>query len=208
MPTEEKYSYNEIYVILMARPPLTGKVKSRIALEVGVEKAYEVYSALLQRSLNLFRSLPAHIRCVVSWSEPSDLVAEYKIWENWIQPEGDLGFKMRQTLNEAFGQGASKAILFGTDCPDIIAVDILKALEQLDAAPVVLGPARDGGYYLGGSRRWITELFPPLQWGSGNVFEETVKSLERAGIQYTTIDQKMDIDNWSDWLKWKGSAIV
>ena len=115
------------------------------------------------------------------------------------QYDGDLGEKMRRALDESFERGASAAILAGCDCPAMTAALLESALELLKTNDVVLGPARDGGYYLIGLRkRPAGELFRDMPWGSQNVRELTLAAARRLGLSTAQVQVLDDVDRPED----------
>ena len=190
-------------LVVFARPPVPGKVKTRLAREVGDDKAAQIYRELLDHAFQMIESLPKDIKCAIAWDNSNNNRAEYTKHHRWIQPSGNLGEKMSWAISHSIEKGAGKAMIIGTDCPTITLSTITDAFQTLDNAEVVLGPAEDGGYYLVGAKQVIPALFPDLQWGTNLVLQETIKSLENAGISYSLLDLKYDIDTWDDWKRWQ-----
>ena len=110
---------------------------------------------------------------------------------------------MSWALSYSIKKGAGKVVIIGTDCPEITVSTIAEAFQSLNNVDVVLGPTEDGGYYLVGAKQVIPALFPDLRWGTDTVLEETIESLENAGISYALLDKKYDIDHWHDWVRWQ-----
>jgi rSAM/selenodomain-associated transferase 1 len=114
------------------------------------------------------------------------------------QGDGDLGQRMYRAFLEAFQQGSRRVVLVGTDIPGLHA-DILKeAFDALESCDVVLGPAKDGGYYLMGLLEPIFPLFQGLPWGKDSVLARTVEIAKRLGLQLTFAQTLQDLDRVED----------
>src|SRR5207245_4583452 len=95
-------------------------------------------------------------------------------WELQAQGEGDLGRRLRVAFDQAFLHGAGRVVIIGSDCPAVTVKDIRAAWDALERDDVVLGPARDGGYWLVGLRRAHPELFEAIEWSTGSVLDHTL----------------------------------
>jgi len=111
------------------------------------------------------------------------------------QGDGSLGKRMARAL-EPFS--SSGALLIGTDTPSLPITLLAASLEALRRNRVVLAPSLDGGYYALGVRGAIPPIFTAIRWGSGGVFDSTVKRLKRAGIRYGLGPAWYDVDRWAD----------
>ncbi len=119
------------------------------------------------------------------------------------QGEGDLGDRMARSLVESFQKNAAQVIIIGTDCPDANSQILAQASAQLQTFDLVLGPALDGGYYLIGLRRFIPELFININWGTAQVFQQTVDVAKKLNISYVCLPALSDIDRPEDLLIWE-----
>jgi rSAM/selenodomain-associated transferase 2/rSAM/selenodomain-associated transferase 1 len=119
------------------------------------------------------------------------------------QAPGDLGERMRHAFESAFRAGAARAVIVGTDCPDLTAQVVATAFDRLAQNDLVLGPATDGGYYLIGLGRRAPELFAQIPWGSGAVLEETLGVAEAANLSTVLLEPLCDVDRPEDLLVWE-----
>mmetsp|Transcript_43295 Transcript_43295/g.102719 ORF Transcript_43295/g.102719 Transcript_43295/m.102719 type:complete len:151 (-) Transcript_43295:29-481(-) len=90
---------------------------------------------------------------------------------------------MSSAISELLGCGVTKAVIVGTDIPGIKPEVLSSSLSALDTYDVVLGPAADGGYYLIGSNRPLGEMLKGIPWSTGEVYGETVRRAEAAGLR-------------------------
>src|SRR6185503_15120536 len=115
------------------------------------------------------------------------------------QREGTLGERMRDLLTTLLGQGACRVALIGSDLPTITASQVHEAFTALDRDPrgVVIGPARDGGYYLLAASH-VPPLFDGIEWGSPEVLGQTLGAAAAAGLRVHLIDPLSDVDTRAD----------
>ena len=139
-----------------------------------------------------------------------------KLMRNWLGPvftyarqgEGDLGKRMQRALAAGFQKGSTAIVIVGSDIPDISSAIIERAFEALNHNNLVLGPARDGGYYLIGLNKAdedlaYPELFAAIDWGTPAVLNQTVAAADQLGIGYTFLDTLSDVDRPDDLGIWK-----
>jgi len=206
-------SLKGLAICIMTKYWGAGEVKTRLARAIGNEIA-----ALIHREMTLFLC-ESLANCgnhrILNLSPPNQATKVEQIlsrvnmqdrWEIEDQGSGDLGTRMlnwfdrHAKLNE---NSTRIAIMIGADCPLLNATHIESAAQKLKNAEVVLGPARDGGYYLIGLRSSLRDevrqaLFTKMRWSTQSVLTETRQRLERHGIQWAEIKQEEDIDTIFD----------
>ena len=114
------------------------------------------------------------------------------------QRGGDIGSRMQNAIEDVLGLGYDKAVLIGTDIPEIKAETVNASLDLLDSCDVVIGPTHDGGYYLIGMRAVHTEAFNVESYGGSSVFDETAGYLRKAGLSVRETDTYADLDTKDD----------
>ena len=182
------------HLIVFARNPRLGKIKTRLAKSIGNKNALKVYLHLLEHTAHVVRGL----KCVKhiyydSFIEKDDIFNEKDFNKN-IQVGDDLGIKMYNSLKDVFGQWAEKVLIIGTDCFELKASVIDKAFEALDNNDAVIGPAKDGGYYLLGLKQLKKEYFTNKLWSKENVFLDTLLDFKRLNMTYFVLEQLNDVD--------------
>jgi rSAM/selenodomain-associated transferase 1 len=190
-------------LLVFAREPVLGQVKTRLAGTLGQEMAYRAYVLLLQYTLDL---LPPAGFSKVLLATPDSSLATARAWAPgldayWPQGEGDLGNRLERAFAAAFKSGFRKVLAIGTDCPELNPGDLQAALIGLDSTDTVLGPARDGGYYLIGLKSPAPELFREIPWGSGQVYPKTTAILNSQRKTYLSLRLLSDVDTQEDWEK-------
>jgi uncharacterized protein len=184
-------------VVLFVKDPQAGKVKTRLQSHCSAEEAAQLYSAFLLDSAETLAASSAG-RKIVAYA-PADaenslrkLLSAAGDFEYVAQPAGDLGDRLEGMVRWAFGSGADKTIVLGSDSPSMPVEYIERALELLEQGDVVLGPSTDGGYYLVGQRRGEPHLFRDIQWSTGVVLEETLARLD--GQKLALLPPWYDVD--------------
>ena len=208
-------------LIIMARYPTYGKVKTRLAAEIGKRHALAVYRALLAHHLREFgtatcdvewRYTPAKApfrRLVERASRPFTRGANGRDARSTItaspQPPGNLGERMEQIFADAFSHGYRRVVMIGTDAPAMDCQTVRRALRLLRAHDVVLQPAEDGGYALIGLRR-LVPVFARIPWSTPRVLPRTRARLRRLGVKYAELPVTHDIDTATDLRRWSGAG--
>lgn len=187
-------------LLVFAKAPRPGAVKTRLARTIGDDAAAAVYRRLGRLVVGQVADAPA---TVTVCHAPDDAGQEIRDWlgpasvRYWPQGGGDLGARMSRMFDRAFA-GSERAVVTGTDCPAVTGGTIRRALGALDSADVVLGPSRDGGYYLMALRRPQPDLFTRIPWSTGTVMEETVDRCRALGLEVTCLEVESDIDTAAD----------
>ncbi len=189
-------------LIVFVKFPEPGKVKTRIAKNLGSEKAAEIYSRMAKGVVEKVSGSGAY-RTVI-YFDPPDREKDIRAWLGadgaYFEPQssGTIGDRMSDAFERVFRGGSLKAVLIGTDVPEINAENVSAAFGVLDDADAVLGPAQDGGYYLVGLRRFEPILFKGIDWNSNSVHIQTLDRIREAHLSYNLLDTLKDIDTSED----------
>ena len=189
----------ENLIIIFARNPKLGKVKTRLAKTIGDFAALETYKILMKHTANVVEK--SNAEKIVFYSEyidNNDVWAKNKC-KKVKQSEGDLGEKMQTAFEYAFELGYKKIVIIGSDVYSLKTEHIDSAFTQLETHDVVVGPAHDGGYYLLGLNFIIPELFEQKKWGTSSVLENTLADLNELNV--TLLEPLNDIDTYEDLKK-------
>ena len=182
-------------LVVFARAPVRGKVKTRLAAEVGEVRATRAYAALL--GLALARAAcwegPRAIACADSASlDYFKALPQAAGFHCFPQEGADLGGRMRSALQRALAW-APAAILMGTDVADLGEADLEDARTALTQVDVVLGPTADGGYWLLGVKADHPALFEGPHWGTPRVYAQTLQRC--AGLRVRALPIRRDVDD-------------
>jgi uncharacterized protein len=183
-------------VIVFARAPRAGTVKTRIARRIGEAAAARLHERLVRRAL----ATAAAARC-----GPVELhvTARHALFRRArvpirLQRGADLGERMHDALRHALRRYA-RAVLIGSDCPALTPADLVHAARLLrGSTDVVLAPAQDGGYALIGARRIRPAVFAGVEWGGAGVLEATLAKLRRARLSLRLLRTVWDVDRPQD----------
>ena len=184
-------------VLLFAKAPRAGFMKTRLARDVGEERALAVYRTVGQGVVAAVAEYPLTV-----WYDPPDAEPEMRAWlgdhECRSQLGDDLGRRMAHAFREHFARGEGSVIVIGADTPDISATTIAEAILILDRADVAIGPALDGGYYLMGINAHHEPLFESVPWGTRDVLQVTVRRCRDLDLTVGRLDVRRDIDTVED----------
>lgn len=187
---------------VFAKAPTPGKVKTRLAADIGALRAAEIYRTMGRATVDGLRD--GAYRLIV-FGDPPDAPSLESI-ARWLGPDdievraqsgGDLGTRMAAAVEEALAE-SDEVVLVGTDIPGIDRGTVLEAFARLGSHDVVVGPATDGGYYLVGLTRPRPELFADIEWSTPRVLPETLKRIEAAGLAVALLEPKSDVDTVDD----------
>jgi len=165
-------------IVIFARAPKLGEVKTRLAKTIGDERALALYEAFLDDTCALTQGLGARRVIAVAGDVDHPRVAHLaKSQRLAVEPQGDgdLGERMARAIAAHVTRGP--VVLLGSDAPTLPRAYVHQALDELMAHDVVLGPSDDGGYYLIGARVEVPELFSNMRWSTGDVLQTTLGRL-------------------------------
>lgn len=191
-------------MIVFAKYPEVGQVKTRLAQAVGAPRACELYRRFVQAVLQRTRPGPEDsYEQWVHYTPPSQAQAMRAFLMDECrfhglmapQAEGDLGMRMRASFERSFAAGARRVLIIGSDAPLLDRARVLDAFDRLRSLPVVLGPADDGGYYLIGLSSLIPDLFQDIPWSTSRVYVRTLEKIERQGLSFASLPVDFDVDD-------------
>ena len=194
-------------LLVFAKAPRPGSVKTRLANTLGPERACEIYEVLL-------RTLAAqlgHLQGVTVCFAPDDAEPDLRRYfpEHWrYRPQrgDDLGARLNHAISEAFEHGASKVAVIGADCPRVTPGDIADASHAHEHDDVVFGPAHAGGYWLIAMNQPHPTLFRAIDWGTANVLAQSQTRAREARLKTGLLRSLADIDTAADWDSYARSA--
>ncbi len=191
-------------VVIFAKPPELGRVKTRLIGELTPQQAAQLHRACLEDMALLVDSIPGCTRWLLVAGEAEkarELLQELGLNKRWRaapQQGRDLGARMEHAIGDLLQRGASKVVILGADTPWMGRRRILEALRLLDSVDIVLGPAADGGYYLVGARRIFPQMFRGIPWGTSQICDATLRALETSGTSFRLLPRDFDLDRPGD----------
>jgi rSAM/selenodomain-associated transferase 1 len=189
-------------LLIFAKAPRPGTVKTRLIPRLGAEGACAVYRQLLTRLVRLLAG--ARVSRLECWCAPDADDALFAAFRDQlgvtlhVQQGKDLGERMQHAARQALERAAA-VLLVGVDCPVLRPAHLIRALIWLEqGADAVLAPAEDGGYVLLGLRRADRALFEDVPWGTGRVLEVTRERLRGLGWRWSELETLWDLDQPRD----------
>jgi hypothetical protein len=194
-------------LIVFIRNPIPGKVKSRLAAETGVQEAIRVYLRLLEKTFQLCAYRQENLAIYFSDMIDGSVLPFIKKAQFYTQQGENLGERMFSALEFQL-QKHNKAVLIGSDCPELSQSILDLAFQLLDSSDIVIGPAADGGYYLIGVKEPADSYFKNISWGSSHVFEQTIERIGKIGKTFSLLPVLRDLDTLEDLKHFEARGII
>jgi len=191
-------------VALMARFPLKGKVKTRLAAKIGEDKALSIYKALLTNTIDRCRPDKAANYSFGIAVTPKNLLEQFESEYPGLDfyfPQGgsDLGNRMDHALGHILSDNETqKAVLIGADIPNLSREIIKNAFTQLEEKDLVFGPTDDGGYYLIGMKQSCRWIFEGTDWDCDDVLAQSLILAGKQDRSYGLLEKLSDLDQAED----------
>jgi uncharacterized protein len=189
--------YNSLLIIFYRNPEI-GKVKTRLAATLGDSSALAIYLYLTAHTKSITENLTVdkavyysnHIDTEDNWQNTS--------YKKYIQTGADLGERMANAFMQGFQSGYRSICIIGTDCFELTSGIIDEAFIRLRSHDTVVGPAKDGGYYLLGLNTYHAELFTNKLWSTHSVCADTIQDIVTLGLKYHELPALTDVDEEKD----------
>ena len=196
-------------LLVFAKAPVPGRVKTRLAKTIGDEPASAAYRVLAERTLATAAAArrAGVVGEVEIWLDPLSDPAAVADWRDRYgarvetQAGEDLGARMRHALRTALARGRP-ALLIGTDVPGYDVAYLARAAAALARCDAVVGPAEDGGYVLIGLGRDL-DVFGGVPWSTPGVLAATRARLAAAGARHAELPPLWDVDGHDDYMRWR-----
>ncbi|MBD3295804.1 MAG: DUF2064 domain-containing protein [Candidatus Omnitrophica bacterium] len=187
-------------LIIFAREPEKGKVKTRLRAALTPEQCLRLYKLFLEDAVETARAIDCDRR-IIAWSssgaQPTGLRRMAPEFEFHQQIGSGLGDRMHNALR-TFCAPHTATVITGSDSPGLPGRYICEAFTALKKNDLVLGPTRDGGYYLIGVRKPCRHLFDDVQWSSPDVLRCTLENARALGKRTAITSRWFDIDTPED----------
>jgi rSAM/selenodomain-associated transferase 1 len=198
-------------LLVFARLPERGKVKTRLAESIGEERALAAYEIMLRDLLNSIGTPSAETEIEILWAPTESangdaLTRVFGSYSTAMQTGATLGDRLSMAFSERFFFHATqKIIAIGVDDPSLPRTLIDHAFALLDSCEWVAGPAEDGGYYLIGCRAasFDPKIFQDVNWGTSTVFATTISKLAEWQGSVAVLPVRWDIDEVEDWERYQ-----
>ena len=189
-------------VLLFTKYPEKGVVKRRLAQSLPADKVIDLYRCFVLDSIETLKA--SGIPCSICYHPRTRLEA----FQRWLgtdmtyvpQRGSDIGTRLRNAFCDVFAMEFEKAMVIGSDSPDLPVGTLIESSAALDSNDAVIGPSTDGGYYLIGfsCRGFLPSAFDGIHWSTSRVFEDTMSRLEAAGLKTHILETWSDVDTKDD----------
>ena len=189
-------------VALFVRPPVPGRVKTRLAATIGDRFSCTLYRAMVLDVLRAVQASGLELRLLHDGSDSQQLPPAWRRAAAAVRPQvdGDLGARMAAAFVDGFAAGCDRVLLAGSDLPGLDSATFRVAAESLEQYEAVLLPTRDGGYGLFGLRAaaFSPSFFKDIAWSTDRVLAATLLRLQQAGVRVQLLPVQGDIDTIND----------
>jgi rSAM/selenodomain-associated transferase 1 len=198
-------------LLVFARLPERGKVKTRLAASIGEDAALAAYETMLRDLLSSIGEPSAEMEIEIVWA-PTEaangqtLSRAFGDFPTAMQTGADLGDRLSMAFSERFFFHATeKIVAIGVDDPRLPRALIDRAFALLESCEWVVGPADDGGYYLIGCRAGAFDpsIFQDMKWGTSSVFASTMSRIAQWHSSVAVLPVRWDIDVAEDWERYR-----
>jgi rSAM/selenodomain-associated transferase 1 len=192
---------NKCALIIFIKTPIPGLVKTRLQPQLTEEQSAEIYSAFLRDLNDTFKKANNFDLWYAVSPENfnEDILARFiQLDKYFLQEDRDLGERMQNAFQTLFSKGYESLVLIGSDIPSININIISQALQGLANNDCMIGPSKDGGYYLIALSSPQSYLFNDIRWSTSEVFEKTIELLDKKGLTYKILPELEDIDTYKE----------
>lgn len=200
----------ECAVVIMAKAPRPGEVKTRLCPPLSYEEAAELYRCFLLDKVEQLKALHDAAPAIAYSPDNSRTLFEALAPSSFAlipQRDGDLGARLATTIHQLLSAGYPKVMAIDSDTPTLPLAYLQRASALLGEREVdlVLGPSEDGGYYLIGVKNLHRELFEHMNWSTPQVFSETLRRAEAKGLKVACLPTWYDVDRPQELERLKAS---
>lgn len=185
-------------ILLFVKAPEKGRVKTRLAREMGDEFALRLHESMVLDSIDMLEQAAFPYRICYT---PIGALEQMQTWlgrDKAFMPQSgnDVGERMECAFAGMFREGKKRVVITGSDIPGMNATILGQAFDALNGSDAVIGPALDGGYYLIGftEKGFAPGVFRRLAWGTNSVFQETMGKLAQSARTVRVLPQLSDVD--------------
>lgn len=188
-------------VLVFAKYPTPGRVKSRLVPALTEQQAAAVHAACLRAVWSWVGDLAGVepvLVCSPDDAGPGFTALLGPVAQMWPQGNGDLGDRLGRAFARGVAEGFGRIVAVGCDSPTLVSRRVPEALAALAAADAVMGPTEDGGYYLIGAAPSAEPLFPGVDWGTERVAAQTRERAAAARLRLAELPVGYDVDRPAD----------
>ncbi|MCB9772196.1 MAG: TIGR04282 family arsenosugar biosynthesis glycosyltransferase [Candidatus Omnitrophica bacterium] len=184
-------------MLLFVKYPVPGKVKTRLAKTIGDQKAARLYQQLAEQNYSVLRECrEANLIVVFDPPEVHDKVRQWFPDADQYIPQSGLGLgdRLINAFDWAFERDYKRVVVCGSDTLNLTTAIVKQSLIVLKDADVVVGPAKDGGYYLIGLTSKQSQLFVGINWSTSEVLSQTYQAIKNLRLKCKALSILEDLD--------------
>jgi rSAM/selenodomain-associated transferase 1 len=195
-------AYKNSCLLLFVKSPIKGKVKTRLAAEIGEDFAVELYKCFVEDLISLVENLDVQFKICFFPPNTKSTLLEWLGEQHCYRPQigNNLGERLKNAFDNSFEEGFSKLVAIGSDSPDLPENFLRQAFKELESCDAVVGPSNDGGYYLIGFSKdsFLPEAFDGIAWSTSAVCNQTQMTLMKHRLNIHFLPQWYDVDTQLD----------
>jgi rSAM/selenodomain-associated transferase 1 len=193
-------------LVIVAKGPVPGKVKTRLSSHLSASQASELYTLFIQDMIEEMTHLSENALAIAYTPKHAEPIFKKMLAhpiQLFPQQGADLGERLAHIFQRMFHEGYEQVHIINSDSPDLSHRLVRQSIRLLKdpKTDVVLGPCSDGGYYLVGLKRPIPELFTQMPWSTDQIFQKTLARSQSLGLRCALVGSWYDIDTYDDMLK-------
>lgn len=189
-------------LIVFVKNAIEGHVKTRLAKTIGQGPALSVYRHMQNHLAQWLMDVPFEVHIFYSSFipvEPTDMWSSPNFNKN-VQKGVDLGERMHHAFQQLL-EVYQNVLLIGSDIAGLNLNILEEGFEQLSRYDIVVGPAKDGGYYLIGMKQTAPSIFQNMTWSHENVLQDTIEKIQSIGLSFHLLPGLSDVDTYEDWVQ-------
>jgi len=192
---------NKSVLVIFAKYPETGKVKTRLGKAIGYENSMLVYKAMLKDIILKMSTCKDYYvaLCYTPKGKKKNFKNIFKVDILHVQTNGNLGDKMTDCFRH-FLKKYVNVVIIGSDAPMMNSRIVKNSFKLLKDKDIVLGESDDGGYYLIGMKK-VHDIFSGIRWSTKNVLKDSIKKIKKKNLSYELLPEMFDVDTVDDLKK-------
>lgn len=178
-------------LILFAKAPVAGRVKTRLCPPLSADEAAALHTAFVRDTAALLTSFAESADLELSSDTATAEWPDLQLPRS-VQTEGDLGARLLHSIEGALRSGRGQAIVFGSDSPGLPPGHVAWLLES--GADVSFGPTGDGGFFAIACRKTSPNMFAGVRWSTGQTLRDAMDAAARCGLSAAAGPPWFDVD--------------
>jgi len=191
-------------IIIFIKNPDLGRVKKRLAKTLGDEKALDIYKEMLEHTQNITKALS--VDKYLFYDRVKDMHDSWQndVYHKEVQTSSYMSTRISSAFKKIFAKGYERVVIIGSDCLELDERMIRLAFRQLEHFDTVVGPTKDGGFYLLGMNEFTPEIFKVQSWGTSSLTTNIVRvihTLHKTVFMLSELAGIVTVDDLNDNLK-------